>query len=112
MAPNLDTAFGARVRLLCLVVMTLFALALAAFWYMSPLGLGFMQWPKEEPTRSIVIWTMNASYFFGIPALILGHGAAWFFACRRKYKMALSISGVAVTFFVAAIAIVLSNLSP
>jgi hypothetical protein len=59
-----------------LVGMTLAGVVLGFCWYMSPLALGFAQWPTDSETR---FWTMilyDLSFYAGIPLVVLGPIAA------------------------------------
>ncbi len=46
------------------------------FWLMSPLGVGFADWPADEGRRALATQVYRFSFFVGLPVLVLGQVAA------------------------------------
>ncbi|MEP7454047.1 hypothetical protein [Phyllobacterium sp. SB3] len=55
-----------------LVGMTLAGVVLGLCWYMSPLALGFAQWPTDpvEKYRTAILYDL--SFYAGIPLVVFG----------------------------------------
>lgn len=86
---------------------TVFALVVGSFWFMSPLGLGFQDWPDDPTTRKITDTIYRFSYFIGLPLLAFGQvGALTLFVGSRK-KLAYWLPSVTIGIFCASVAVVL-----
>ena len=57
---------------------------LAMFWYMSPLALGFSNWPDDPGMRAFVLDIYELSWRGGIPAVLLAQGLALVLAWRGR----------------------------
>lgn len=90
------------------VVTTLFALAAAIFWYMSPLGLGFARWPVGGGHRLLADTAFRTSYFVGIPMLLVGQIASAVLESRGRRSLAYAVPSATILFFVANVSLVLS----
>jgi len=77
-------------------------------WYMSPLGLGFATWP--EANRDLLQHIYAASYFVGIPAILIAQAASPVLFIYRKRKAAYLIPAISIILFLACITFILSNL--
>ena len=90
------------------VATTLVAAGIAFLWWMSPVGLGFAQWPSE-PIKSIVMSVYQASYFVGIPLLIITQGIAAGLAKLRLRRWAFALPAISITAFSAVASFVLAH---
>ena len=63
---------------------TLVAGWLAFFWYVSPLAIGFSDWPEDEARRRLILRLYDLSWHWGIPALLLAQAVALFLAWRGR----------------------------
>lgn len=59
-----------------LVGMTLTGVVLGFCWYMSPLALGFAQWPTDSEMRYWTAILYDLSFYAGIPLVVLAPIAA------------------------------------
>ena len=84
------------------------ALCLALVWYMSPLGMGFAHWPEDH--RELLKRIYMASYFIGIPAVLIAQIASPILFAFKKQRAAYWVPAVAIALFVAGIATILSNI--
>ncbi len=82
---------------------------LAIGWYMSPLGLGFQTWP--EPHRGLLINLYQASYFMGIPAILIVQGLSLVLFIFKKPKAAYWLPVVSTAAFLTCVVSILPNLS-
>ena len=63
---------------------TLVAGWLAFFWYVSPLALGFSDWPDDPARRRLILRLYDISWHWGIPALLVAQAAALVLAWRGR----------------------------
>lgn len=82
---------------------TALALAIGLVWYMSPLGLGFNGHPGRLAYS--VYW---ATYFVGIPALLLAQLASLMLALLHKQRAAYVLPAVALVLFVGGVFVALA----
>jgi hypothetical protein len=69
-----------------LLLTTLLAGVFAFVWSLSALGFGFVDGPANPTIKKIALATIAASYFVGMPALLIGQAASpilWFFGRTR-----------------------------
>ena len=50
---------------------------LALFWYVSPLAIGFSDWPDDPAQRELFSRLYDLSWHAGIPLLQMSQPAAW-----------------------------------
>ena len=85
------------------------AIVLAGIWYVTPLGFGFARWPSDETIRRAIFAIYWATYFVGIPMLLisqvvsiilfaLGLRKAAFFPPIISLGLFVSGAGVVLTF--------------
>jgi hypothetical protein len=84
----LRTAIDALLFTLFFIVTTLIAIVFGIGWYMSPLALGFADWPADPVTREWAERAYHFSYFAGIPMLIAGQVASVVLNARGMYRAA------------------------
>ncbi|MDP0928779.1 hypothetical protein Q0601_16465 [Paracoccus onubensis] len=93
--------------ILTLALLIVISIPLIFFWYMSPLGMGFHQWPedreKANQARSLYLISLNG----GIPLLIFGQLTATALAFYGRVRMALALSAISLTVFLTLIGYVL-----
>lgn len=53
-----------------MITMSAVSLLAGAFWYMSPLGMGFVPGPQNPVERALILGIYRFTYFFGIPLLL------------------------------------------
>ena len=87
---------------------TFVAFGMAFAWLVSPLGLGFGQWPSE-PSLSVVMAVFHASYFVGVPLLLVAQGVSIGLAKFRRWRWAFAVPAISITLFVAMAGFVLSQ---
>jgi hypothetical protein len=80
-----------------LLLTTVLAGTLAFFWGLSPLGFGFAAGPSNPMIKKIAVVLIMATYFVGIPALLLGQVVSpilWFYGRKRSaYIVPLACMG-------------------
>ena len=86
-----------------LVVSTVFVLVAALLWYVSPMALGFGTWPEDERARSVAHGVYQASYYVGIPGLLVAQGIAIVLSLRGRSLAAVGVSAVAIVVFLAVV---------
>lgn len=93
--------------ILTLALLIVISIPLIFFWYMSPLGMGFHQWPadreKANQAQSLYLISLNG----GIPLLIIGQLAAIILAFNDRAGIALALSAISLTIFLTLIGYVL-----
>lgn len=98
-----DTVAGFLVFSLFFAVTTLFVIVASIFWYVSPLGLGFAQWPTDADQRYHASLAYGLSYFVGIPMMVFGQIASAVLESRNKRALAYLVPSVAIVFFVVSV---------
>lgn len=63
---------------------TLATLGLAMFWYVSPLAVGFLDWPDDPARRALVLRIYDVSWRWGIASLLLAQAFALVLAWRGR----------------------------
>lgn len=94
MRPDVDALIHVGLR-------ALLALMLAAAWWMSPFGFGFVDKPADQTLRTVADLVYGASYFGGIPILLIGQVVGLGLAISGRGKPALRISAMALAMFMA-----------
>jgi hypothetical protein len=89
---------------------TLVALGLAAFWFFSPFGFGFLEWPKSE-LGDFVFAVFKTLWYVGIPFLVVAQVASPFLWKSGKRRLAIAAPVVSLTIFGAGAAFVLSQIA-
>lgn len=93
--------------ILTLALLIVISIPLIFFWYMTPLGMGFHQWPedreKANQAQSFYLISLNG----GIPLLIFGQLAAIILAFNGRVGIALALSAISLTVFLTLIGSVL-----
>lgn len=69
---------------LLMAASTLVAGGLGFFWYVSPLALGFSDWPDDPPRRQLLLRLYEFSWHWGIPALLVAQVLALVLAWRGR----------------------------
>ena len=82
---------------------------LAVVWYLSPLGLGFKSWP--EANRDVLEHLYQASYWAGIPAILIAPGLSLVLFIFRNQKGAYWLPAVSIGLFLTCIVTLMSNLN-
>jgi hypothetical protein len=88
-------------------ITTVVACCAAFVWYISPLGIGFADWP-DEPLRSVVQAVYLGSYFVGIPALLGGQLLSLGLAVFRKRRAAFIVPAISLGLFFTSVAFVMT----
>lgn len=83
------------------IVTTLFVIVFSVVWYMSPLALGFSQWPIDPVKRRWAESAYHISYFYGIPILIIGQIASVVLDIKGFHRLAFLIPTTAILLFAA-----------
>lgn len=82
-----------------LIAMVFAAIVVSALWYMSPLALGFASHPIDPQSAQWIPVLYKASYFIGIPMLLISQPLALFLAHKGRRTAALLVSlGAALIF--------------
>ena len=80
---------------------------LALFWFVSPLAIGFSDWPDDPAQRELFSRLYDLSWHAGIPLLLLSQPAAWLLAWRG-WRIAAQLLSVLVIFgFLALILVIM-----
>lgn len=82
------------------------ALGLGFMWYMSPLGMGFAEWPTDPNERQFALMTYQISYWVGIPLLLIGQVASGILALLRRRRAAYYVPAFSFAFFIASVVLV------
>lgn len=101
-----DTSIG-----IFLVVTTIVAVIFSLAWYMSPLALGFSEWPSEPGQRDLAQALFATSYRIGIPALLISQLVAVVMGARGHHRAALIIPILSLSAFCLCVAMVLALLN-
>lgn len=96
---------------LLMAASTLVAGWLAFFWYISPLTLGFSDWPDDPERRRLVLRLYDLSWHWGIPALLVAQASALVLACWGRRVAAELIAVLANLGFAALIGMVIALIS-
>lgn len=80
-------------------MMVLASIVTSAVWYMSPLALGFAIQSTDPQKAEWGIILYKASYFIGIPVLLVTQPVALFLAHNGRRRAALLISLVSASAF-------------
>ena len=107
-----DSIMGFALYTVFIVVTTLLVFVACLFWYMSPLGLGFAQWPTNADQRLWADIAYRMSYFIGIPLLVLGQVVSAILEAKGRRRLAYIIPSTTILFFIANVSIVLLLLEP
>ena len=87
---------------------TVFVLFVGAFWYMSPLGFGFAEWPADPSINKFAQSIYVISYYGGLPLLLFGQVASAIAAISGRYKLAFAIPVFSIgTFTLLAVTVLL-----
>jgi len=90
------------------VITTLVALIVVPLWYMSPLGLGFADWPRDPLTRNAAAAAYGFSFYIGIPLMLGGQVVAAILARKGKIGVAFRLLlGTFGLFFISAASVLL-----
>lgn len=81
------------------IVTTLFVIVFSVIWYMSPLALGFSQWPIDPVKRRWAESAHHMSYFYGIPMLIIGQVASFVLDIKGFHRLAFLVPTATILFF-------------
>ena len=82
---------------------TLVVLFLTFLWAMSPLGIGFQIVPENEVLATLLLSAYHASFFIGIPALLIAHIASGLFGFYGKQKLGFRLSFWSIIIFTTSI---------
>jgi hypothetical protein len=96
------------------IATTLVALVIGFIWLMSPLGLGFQEWPSDPVTRRIANAAYWLSFFIGLPLLLIGQVGSVILAMTGRMRAAFRLPMVSIGIFIlsAAIALMLIESGP
>ncbi|AQS63459.1 hypothetical protein AGRHK599_LOCUS4871 [Rhizobium rhizogenes] len=78
---------------------TVVAFILGAVWYLSPLALGFSEWPSDPARRNLIVGLYDISYRAGIPVLIVAQILAIAMKIRGHQRAALIIPSLSLGLF-------------
>jgi len=91
------------------IVTLVMTICLALAWYMSPLGLGFAAWP--EANRKLLEHIYTASYFIGIPTIVIVQVLSPILFINGKRKAAFWLPAGALGLFLMCIGLILSSVN-
>jgi small-conductance mechanosensitive channel len=94
-----------------LVTTTIAAVVFSAVWYVSPLGLGFSEWPSEPGRRDLALTLFAISHRVGIPMLLIAQALAIVMAAKGYRRTALITPVLSLSVFSVCIATVLTLLN-
>ncbi|MBN9083107.1 MAG: hypothetical protein BGP04_02785 [Rhizobiales bacterium 62-17] len=79
-------------------------------WYMSPFALGFAQWPTDPQTKHRAMLLYQASFYAGIPMVLLAPFVAMGLNAKGFRRTAIVIPLASLLAFSACVTLVLSLL--
>ncbi|RJL10868.1 hypothetical protein [Paracoccus siganidrum] len=82
-----------------LAATTLVAVLICLAWFMSPLGLGFAEWPEDPGQRRLALRLFEISYHLGLPVLIVTQLASAWLAARGRRKLAFLLPAMSIGSF-------------
>jgi len=95
--------------ILYFIATSIAAACLALGWYITPLGLGFAAWP--EANRNLLEHLYKASYFVGIPAILIAQVLSLVLFIYGKRKTAFGLPAGALGLFLICVGLILSNIN-
>ena len=84
---------------LYLAITTLLTLLASAIWYMSPLALGFAEWPADPDMADLAHLLFKLSHRFGIPFILAAQVFAIVMAFKGYRRIALILPAVCLGVF-------------
>jgi len=82
-----------------LVMTTLAAVVFSGVWYLSPLALGFSEWPSDPERRDLALTLFGASYKVGIPTILIAQVFAIVMGAKGYWRTALIVPAVSLGAF-------------
>ncbi|MBA8841669.1 hypothetical protein [Ochrobactrum sp. RH2CCR150] len=97
--PPFQVFFRDSVTSVFLVMTTLAAVVFSGIWYLSPLSLGFAEWPSDPARRDVALTLFGVSYKFGIPTVLIAQVFAIVLGAKGYWRIALVVPAVSLGAF-------------
>lgn len=99
MKPQFQVFFREWATSVFLIMTTLAAVVFSGVWYLSPLALGFSEWPSDPARRDLTLTLFVVSYKFGIPTILIAQVFAIFMGAKGYWRTALIVPAVSLGAF-------------